>query len=105
MAVSPARVGSKSKSPEGFRLLEGRNVMLATGSVPVELPGFLFDGERIVSSDHALDWPERPRRVGIVGGGIVGCEFASLLTDVGSDVVVFEMLDQIIPGFEPGRRP
>ena len=96
----PGRV--EVEEPGGFRLLEGRNVMLATGSVPVELPGFLFDGERIVSSDHALDWPERPRRVGIVGGGIVGCEFASLLTDVGSDVVVFEMLDQIIPGFEPG---
>lgn len=90
------------EEPGGFRLLEGRNVILATGSVPVELPGFPFDGRRIVSSDHALDWPERPARVGIVGGGIVGCEFASLLADVGSEVVVFEMLDQILPGFEPG---
>ena len=83
------------------RVLEGRAVILATGSVPIELPGFPYDGERIVSSDHALDWAERPDRVGIIGGGIVGCEFASLLADVGSDVVVFEMLDQIIPGFEP----
>ena len=90
------------EEPGGFRLLEGRHVILATGSAPVELPGFPFDGRRIVSSDHALDWPERPGRVGIVGGGIVGCEFASLLADVGSEVVVFEMLDQIIPGFEPG---
>ena len=90
------------EEPGGFQLLEGRNVILATGSVPVELPGFPFDGRRIVSSDHALDWPERPGRVGIVGGGIVGCEFASMLADVGSEVVVFEMLDQIIPGFEPG---
>ena len=83
------------------RVLEGRAVILATGSVPIELPGFPYDGERIVSSDHALDWTERPDRVGIIGGGIVGCEFASLLADVGSEVVVFEMLDQIIPGFEP----
>ncbi|MCY4369868.1 MAG: dihydrolipoyl dehydrogenase [bacterium] len=90
------------EEPGGFRVLEARNVVLATGSAPVELPGFPFDGRRIVSSDHALDWPERPHRVGIVGGGIVGCEFASLLADVGTDVVVFEMLDQIIPGFEPG---
>ena len=96
----PGRV--EVEEPGGFRVLEGRNVVLATGSVPVELPGFPFDGERVVSSDHALDWPERPRTVGIVGGGIVGCEFASLLADVGSEVVVFEMLDQIIPGFEPG---
>ena len=98
--AGPGRV--EVEEPGGFRLLEGRSVVLATGSVPVELPGFPFDGRRIVSSDHALDWPERPGRVGIVGGGIVGCEFASLLADVGSEVVVFEMLDQIIPGFEPG---
>ncbi len=90
------------EEPGGFRVLEARNVVLATGSVPLELPGFPFDGDRIVSSDHALDWPDQPRRVGIVGGGVVGCEFASLLADVGSEVVVFEMLDQVIPGFEPG---
>ena len=96
----PGRV--EVAGPGGFRVLEGSNVVLATGSVPVELPGFAYDGERVVSSDHALDWPERPGRVGIVGGGIIGCEFASLLADVGSEVVVFEMLDQIIPGFEPG---
>ncbi len=83
------------------RVLEGRSVILATGSVPIELPAFPYDGKRVVSSDHALDWAERPDRVGIIGGGIVGCEFASLLADVGSQVVVFEMLDQIIPGFEP----
>ena len=90
------------EEPGGFRVLEARNVVLATGSVPLELPGFPFDGNRIVSSDHALDWPDQPRRVGIIGGGVVGCEFASLLADVGSEVVVFEMLDQVIPGFEPG---
>ena len=90
------------EEPGGFRTLEARNIILATGSVPVELPGFPFDGRRVVSSDHALDWPLQPGRVGIVGGGIVGCEFASLLADVGSEVVVFEMLDQILPGFEPG---
>ncbi|MYD03990.1 MAG: dihydrolipoyl dehydrogenase [Acidimicrobiia bacterium] len=83
------------------QVLEGRHVILATGSIPTELPGLPFDGERIVSSDHALDWADQPARVGIIGGGIVGCEFASLLADVGSRVAVFEMLDQIIPGFEP----
>lgn len=98
--AGPGRV--EVEEPGGFRVLQARNVILATGSAPIELPGFPFDGQRIVSSDHALDWPDRPGRVGIVGGGIVGCEFASLLADVGSEVVVFEMMDQIIPGFEPG---
>ena len=89
------------QGPDGTTELEGRAIILATGSVPTEIPGFTFDGERIVSSDHALDWPERPQRVGIIGGGIIGCEFASLLVDVGSEVVVFELMDQILPGFDP----
>ncbi len=83
------------------QVIAGRNIILATGSVPVELSALPFDGSTVVSSDHALDWSEPPGRVGIIGGGIVGCEFASMLTDLGSEVVVFEMLDQIIPGFEP----
>jgi len=83
---------------EGERLLEARHIVLATGSVPRSIPGYDFDGDRIVSSDHALDWESRPERVGIIGAGAIGCEFASLLTDLGSDVHVFEMLDQIVPG-------
>jgi dihydrolipoamide dehydrogenase len=70
--------------------------------VPSTIPGFEFDGHHIVSSDHALDWPSQPARVGIVGGGIIGCEFASLLADLGSEVTVVEMLDEILPGFDDG---
>ena len=81
-------------------IVEGQNIILSTGSVPTEIPGYAFDGVRVVSSDHALDWPERPNRVGIIGGGIIGCEFASMLVDVGSTVVVFELMDQILPGFD-----
>ncbi len=86
---------------EGTQRLEAHHVILATGSVPTEIPGFAYDGHRIVSSDHALDWAEQPPRVGIIGGGIIGCEFASLLTDVGTEVIVFELMDQILPGFDP----
>jgi dihydrolipoamide dehydrogenase len=86
---------------DGTQEIEGRNIILATGSIPTQIPGFEFDGERIVSSDHALDWPDRPERVGIIGGGIIGCEFASMLVEVGTQVVVFELLDQILPGFDP----
>jgi len=88
-------------SNEGSMLLEGRSVILATGSHARTIPGYDIDGTRIVTSDHALDWPEQPRRVGIIGGGVIGCEFASFLTDLGSEVQVFEMLDQIIPGSDP----
>jgi dihydrolipoamide dehydrogenase len=84
--------------PEGERVVEGRHLVLATGSVPRSIPGYDIDGVRLVTSDHALDWPERPQRVGIIGAGAIGCEFASLLTDLGSEVHLFELMDQIVPG-------
>ena len=83
---------------EGETTLEARNVIVATGSVPRSIPHYDFDGTHIVSSDHALDWTERPNRVGIIGAGAIGCEFASLLADLGADVHVFELMDQVVPG-------
>jgi dihydrolipoamide dehydrogenase len=82
----------------GVTSLEGSSVIIATGSHARTIPGYDIDGRRIITSDHALDWENQPRRVGIIGGGVIGCEFASFLIDVGTDVHVFEMMDQIIPG-------
>jgi dihydrolipoamide dehydrogenase len=86
---------------EETRRIEARNVIVATGSVPSSIPGYAIDGERIVTSDEALDWERQPGRVAIIGGGVIGCEFASLLSDVGSEVYLFEALDQILPGTDP----
>ncbi len=86
---------------EGSRSLEGRSLILASGSHARTISGYEIDGDRIVTSDHALDWDRQPGRVAIIGGGVIGCEFASFLADVGSEVHVFEMLDQIIPGSDP----
>ncbi|MDP8959265.1 MAG: dihydrolipoyl dehydrogenase [Actinomycetota bacterium] len=86
---------------EGERELEGRTLVVATGSVPRSIPGYQTDGERIVNSAHALDWSERPSRVAIIGAGAIGCEFASLLIDLGSEVHLFELLDQVVPGADP----
>jgi dihydrolipoamide dehydrogenase len=86
------------EAEEGTRTLEGGKIILATGSHARTIPGYDVDGVKIVTSDHALDWESQPRRVGIIGGGVIGCEFASFLIDVGSEVHVFEMLDQIVPG-------
>jgi dihydrolipoamide dehydrogenase len=82
----------------GIRTVEGGAVILATGSHSRSIPGYDLDGSKIVSSDHALDWATQPGRVAIIGGGVIGCEFASFLIDFGTDVHVFEMMDQIIPG-------
>jgi dihydrolipoamide dehydrogenase len=83
---------------EGTRNLESEKIILATGSHARTIPGYEIDGTKIVTSDHALDWDAQPRRVGIIGGGVIGCEFASFLIDLGTEVHVFEMLDQIVPG-------
>jgi dihydrolipoamide dehydrogenase len=85
----------------GSRRVEAHNIIVATGSVPRTIPGYEFDGKRIISSNEALDWEERPDRVAIIGGGVIGCEFASLLGDFGSEVHLFEALDQILPGTDP----
>jgi dihydrolipoamide dehydrogenase len=82
----------------GAKTLESRAVILATGSYARTIPGYEIDGTKIVTSDHALDWAERPDRVAIIGGGVIGCEFASFLVDLGSEVHVFEVMDQILPG-------
>jgi dihydrolipoamide dehydrogenase len=85
----------------GSRVLEAKHIIVATGSVPGTIPGYDIDGEWIVTSDEALDWVDQPARVAVIGAGAIGVEFASLLADVGSEVQLFEMEDQILPGMEP----
>jgi dihydrolipoamide dehydrogenase len=83
------------------RIIEARHVIVATGSAPRTIPGYPIDGERVVTSDEALDWTERPQRAAIIGAGAIGCEFASLLADLGSEVHLFEMMDEIVPEGDP----
>jgi dihydrolipoamide dehydrogenase len=80
--------------------LQGTALILATGSAPRSLPGLEFDGERVLHSDHVLTLTEVPGRVLIIGAGAIGCEFASLLSDVGSDVTLVEALPRILPGVD-----
>jgi dihydrolipoamide dehydrogenase len=80
--------------------LRGRHVVLATGSLPRPLPGYEFDGVRILSSDHVLTLDRVPESVAVIGGGAIGCEFASFLVDVGSKVTVLEALPQVLTGVD-----
>ena len=79
-------------------VMVGRNVVLAAGSVPHTLPGFDVDGRWVMTSDEFLDLKELPASVAVIGGGVVGCEFASLLADLGSKVTILEALDGILAG-------
>lgn len=81
--------------------LAGRFVVLATGSVPRTLPGFPVDGEAILTSDEVLELDQLPGRVAVIGGGAIGCEFASLLADLGSQVTLLEELPSLLAGCDP----
>ena len=80
--------------------VEGGALIIATGSYPKSLPGLDFDGTRVLSSEHVLALEEVPARVAIIGAGAIGCEFASMLVDVGSEVTLLEALPQILPGID-----
>ena len=76
----------------------GRDVVLASGSVPRTLPGLEVDGRFVLTSDEFLDLRRLPTSVAVVGGGAIGCEFASLLSDLGTRVTILEFLPSILAG-------
>jgi dihydrolipoamide dehydrogenase len=73
------------------------HVILATGAQAGMPPGFALDGERVITSKEALDLSKQPRRVAILGGGVVGCEFAGFFAAIGSQVTLIEMLPRLVP--------
>ncbi|MHB1130001.1 MAG: dihydrolipoyl dehydrogenase [Ilumatobacteraceae bacterium] len=82
------------------RELQGKNVILASGSVPRTIPGFAVGGP-IMTSDEVLVLDYVPSRIAVIGGGAIGCEFASTFADLGSTVTILEGLPKILPGLDP----
>ncbi len=82
----------------GTQQLTGDAVILAAGSVPRTIPGFDVDGTIVVTSDELLDLPKLPATAVVIGGGAIGCEFASMLADLGTKVTILEGLPKILPG-------
>jgi dihydrolipoamide dehydrogenase len=76
----------------------GSDVVLAAGSVPRTIPGFDIDGTVVLTSDEVLALDELPASVAVIGGGAIGCEFASMFSDLGTSVTVFEALPAILNG-------
>ncbi|HVS03780.1 MAG TPA: dihydrolipoyl dehydrogenase [Thermoanaerobaculia bacterium] len=79
------------------RVLRARNILLATGSVPREMPFAKTDGERIVNSDHVLEHARVPKSLVVLGAGAVGTELASAFRSFGSEVTLVEMLPRLLP--------
>lgn len=82
---------------DGTELI-GTHVVLATGSVPRSIPGFDIDANLVVTSDELLSLDRLPASAAVIGGGAIGCEFASLLSDLGVRVTVLEALPKLLPG-------
>ena len=94
------RTVSVQLSAGGTQELQGRNIVLAAGSVPRTIPGFSASGP-IMTSDEVLMLDKIPARIAVIGGGAIGCEFASTFADLGATVTILEGLPKILPGLDP----
>jgi len=82
--------------PEKIQLEVSKGIIIATGSIPIEIPAFPFDGKTIISSNEALNLQSIPASMVVVGGGIIGCELACAYAAAGTKVTIVEALERII---------
>lgn len=94
------RLVSPTAVQVGETRYEGQHVVLASGSTSKTLPGLEFDGQRIISSDQAINLDSVPGSAVILGGGFIGAEFASVWRSFGADVTIVEMLPHLVPAEE-----
>ncbi len=83
--------------PEGTQTIYARHVIVATGSEARTLPGLEIDGQNVLSNVEMFELPEQPKRLGIIGAGAVGVEFASMFHSFGTEVTLIEVLPRIVP--------
>ena len=94
--LEPNRVRVKGTDNSIVDVNSGK-LILATGSRPLDIPAFPFDGEKILSSDDAINLQEVPESILVVGGGAIGCEFAFIFASLGSEVTVVEAMSRMLP--------
>lgn len=93
----PGTISVEMNNGEENEMLIPKNVVIATGSRPKQLPGIEADGHFVMTSDEALDMEALPKSILIIGGGVIGVEWASLLSDFGVDVTILEYAEALIP--------
>lgn len=96
--VAPGEV--EVTTSKGKQTLSTKNVVVATGSVPIEIPGFGFDGKHVWSSTEALAPTSIPKRMLVIGGGYIGLELGLVYRNLGTEVRVVEFMDRVLPGME-----
>lgn len=98
-SLGPDRTVTVAHSDGSTSQVRGSHVILASGSVPRTIPGFDRGGP-IMTSDEVLDLEHVPSRIAVIGGGAIGCEFASTFADLGASVTLLEGLPKILPGLD-----
>lgn len=93
--LSPEEIEVTAKDGHREKITADR-IIIATGSRPAQIPAFPFDGNRIISSDEALKLTDIPKSLLIVGAGVIGCEFACIYKELGSEVTIVEMLARAV---------
>ncbi len=91
---------SSTKIDVGGKSIEAKNIILATGSEPIQLPFLPFDEKKVVSSTGALAFTSMPKKLLVIGAGVIGVELGSVYSRLGSEVVFLEFLDRICPAFD-----
>jgi dihydrolipoyl dehydrogenase len=100
VTVSPSSSAGGPPPQDNIASYAAKNVIIATGSVPIELPFLKFDEERILSNIGALTIPTVPRHLIVIGGGVIGLELGSVWRRLGAKVTVVELMPTILPGMD-----
>lgn len=99
MIAGPGKVGVTTADAKSL-LLNSKRILIATGSETTPLPGVTIDEKRVVSSTGALSLPEVPKKLVVIGAGVIGLELGSVWRRLGAEVIVVEFLDRITPGLD-----
>ena len=91
----------KVETTEGVKTIAFEHCIIAAGSQVARIPGFPHDDPRIIDSTGALELAQIPKRLLVVGGGIIGLEMATVYDALGSKITVVELMDALIPGADP----
>jgi dihydrolipoamide dehydrogenase len=98
--TSPTTVEVKTKEG-GVETIEAKAIVIATGSSTIEIPSFKFDGKRIIGAKEAVSLRQVPRRMLVIGGGVIGLELGMVYQKLGSEITVVEMTPGLLPGIDP----
>jgi len=95
-----AQILSNKEVKIGDNAIRAKFILIASGARPMEIPNLRFDGKKILSSDEILNLKEIPKTLLVIGGGVIGCEFASLFQSLGTQVSIIELTPQLLPGLD-----